>query len=222
MMTANAHAVGATERAVVAVFDFDNTLTDRHTFWRFLREVQGRWRFFLTVLRLLPTACALLLGRVTKRAAREKLVRLCVAGVPEPRIVELGCRFAESALPTWLRPEAMARLAWHQSQGHRTLLVSNSAEVYLLPWARAVGIERVAGSRFEARAGVLTGELEGGHCDGPEKLVRFESMIGAREGLDIHVYGDSLGDRELLLEADVPYWRTFAAGTSLPESWFEK
>jgi phosphoserine phosphatase len=34
-----------------------------------------------------------------------------------------------------LRPEAVGRLHWHQAQGHRTVLLSASPEIYLKPWA---------------------------------------------------------------------------------------
>lgn len=46
---------------VLAVFDFDGTLTHRHTFWRYLRFIHGPYAFWSGMLLLLPQILAVVL-----------------------------------------------------------------------------------------------------------------------------------------------------------------
>jgi len=69
---------------------------------------------------------------------------------------------------------------------------------------RALGVEQgVDGvDRF-------TGLLEGADCTGAEKLRRLQALVGGLHDVELHVYGDSDGDRELLAAADHPHFRPF-------------
>lgn len=197
------------DKPVIAVFDFDRTLTDRHTFWRFLRRLIGRPRFTLVAISLIPTAILLALKVIPLMAAREVMIRRCMTGISVEKYRALGVLFAQQDIPGWLKPEALARLKWHQAQGHRCLLISNSADVYLEPWGKAAGFDAVSGSRFKERNGRLTGELDGPHCQAEEKVIRVQQIIGNPRDYVIHAYGDSEGDRNLLDIAEYPYYRSF-------------
>ncbi|MGA7953290.1 MAG: HAD-IB family hydrolase, partial [Gloeobacterales cyanobacterium] len=98
---------------------------------------------------------------------------------------------------------------WHQSQGHRTILVSASLAIYLQPWAQRMGIQDVLGTDLEVKQGRFTGKIKGKNCYGPEKLARLQHLINM-EHCCLHAYGDSKGDRELLSVAQYPYYRTFS------------
>lgn len=61
----------------IAAFDFDGTLTDRHTLWRYLRLLVGSRRFYGMFAALTPTVCAVIAhkipvkdGRLRRRAKR--------------------------------------------------------------------------------------------------------------------------------------------------------
>ena len=73
----------------------------------------------------------------------------------------------------------------------------------------------------------FTGDLSGQNCRGPEKVRRVHtwldehcSDVGGRQGVHLTAYGDSVGDRELLLDADTavfvgkhqPSWLPASAG----------
>jgi len=196
-------------KPIVAVFDFDGTLTNKHTFWRFLRLAIGRVRFVYVVIRLFPVLIKLAFGKILLMEAREQLIFCCLKNFPEDKLQQLGQQFATENIPAWLRTDGMQRLQWHQSQGHKTILVSNSAEYYLRPWAKTVGFDHVFGSQFEVRSGLLTGHLQGTHCQGMEKVNRLNSLLGELTEYRLYVYGDSSGDQEMLAIADKPYYRTF-------------
>lgn len=194
---------------VIAVFDFDRTITDRHTFWRFLVFLIGPIKFWLIGLTLIPTAIKLWLKKISLMEAREVMIRRCMKGVSSDLYEAKGKIFSVKKLDQWLNPEAIAKLNWHQAQNHRCLLISNSAECYLGPWSEKKGFEVFSGSRFETSNKKLTGKMAGEHCQGEEKVVRLKEILGSIEGYEIYAYGDSSGDKDLLDIADHPFYRSF-------------
>jgi phosphatidylglycerophosphatase C len=202
-------APGSRENPVLAVFDFDKTMSDRHSFWRFLRFVAGPGRFYSAFLPLMPVLIRYFGGKLTLMQLREVVIRHFLAGLPAAKFQELTRRFAAEKLPRWISAAALRRLRWHQAQGHATVLVSNAAEEYLRPWARQVGFDEVIGSRFEIKAGRVTGNLIGDHCYGIEKVNRLQAARGPLHQYCLYMYGDSAGDRELLALARFPHYRVF-------------
>ena len=200
----------------VAVFDFDGTLTLSDSFLPFLRAIAGRRRYLLGLIKLSPVLLGYCFKLIPNWRAKEAMLTHFLAGVSTTQLASAGERFARRGLPKLLRPEAIARLTWHQQRGHRTLIVSASPEVYLQPWAELMGIDYVAGTRLESRNGYITGRILGKNCYGPEKVARLQAILPAilpeikqTPPCVLHAYGDSKGDRELLAIAQYPYYRKF-------------
>jgi len=203
-MTADA----APARRGVAVFDFDGTITDRDTLVPFLVLAFGRARVAATFATLPLTGLGWLLRFVPIDTFKRRVLRRLVAGAPASRLRALGPAHA-SALAPRLRPQALARIAWHRAQGHRLVLVSSTLDLYLADVAAQLGFDDVLCSRLASRDDRCTGELEGADCTGPEKLRRLQALLGDVGAHELHVYGDSDGDRELLAAADHPHFRPF-------------
>lgn len=200
-------------RRIVAAFDFDGTVTDRDTLVPFLVRVFGRARVIATFAALAPTGLGHLLRRVPIDEFKRRVLRRLVAGVPANPARALGPAHA-SAIAAWLRPGALRRIEWHRAQGHQVALVSSTLDLYLDHVAAQLGFDHVLCSRLEVRrdaAGIerFTGELEGPDCTGAEKLRRLAGCLGALDALELHAYGDSAGDRELLAAAHHPHFRPF-------------
>lgn len=199
----------------IAAFDFDGTLTDRHTLWRYLRLLVGSRRFYGMFAALTPTVCAVIAHKIPVKDGRSVLLERLLRDYRAEREERWAEHFACEHIPTWLRKPAIQRLRWHQRQGHTTVLVSNSAESYLRYVGAGLGIEHVFGTRFEKRDGVLTGRIVDESCVHGEKVVRLRERFGDLSRYYIYAYGDSTGDRELLAIADQPYFRPFRpSGTS--------
>ncbi len=197
-------------KAVVAVYDFDGTITDRHTFWRFLRLLVSPFRFWLTVITMAPWIIGIYYRGADIMEAREVLMRRLLKGLCEQQFNAAAMRFAHEHIPAWVKPAALESIRRHREAGNQLLLVSNSAKVYLEPWARSVGIETVYGSQFEVDSnGRLTGELRGTHCQGREKLLCLERHLVRLDDYEIHVFGDSDGDVAMLAAGDFAYYLTF-------------
>ena len=193
----------------LAVFDFDGTLSDRHTFWRYMRYVAGTKMFWLKMIWLLPKVFSVILGVTPLMQARLAFIARYLGGVSVEQEREHARHFVTEQLPRWIRPEALRRLQWHQSMGHVTALVSNSPENYLAPWGAAVGFDYVCGTRLDTENDRLTGGISGTNCVGPEKVIRLRGCLANLDDYYIYAYGDSSGDDALLGIANAPFYRNW-------------
>jgi phosphatidylglycerophosphatase C len=136
------------------------------------------------------------------------------------RVEAAGVAFARDVMRTNLRAGVVASLHDHLANGDTVILVSASFEVYLRPLATHLGAADVLGTRLADDDGRFTGRLDGPNCRGPEKVRRLHDWLdlhaGGRTNVHLTAYGDSSGDRELLIDADVPRW--VGAG-AMPSVW---
>lgn len=199
-------------RRVVAAFDLDGTLTRRDTLKPFLVRAFGLRRVAWTFLRLSPLALRVAIGRAGVDDFKVRAIaRLFVDEDPE-RLRSAGRGHAQRVLRQ-LRPAALERIEWHRAQGHVLVLASASVDLYVEPLARALGFEHVACTRPALVAGTsglrYDGTLEGEDCTGAAKVRCIEALLGSLSAVELHAYGDSAGDRELLAVAQHPHWRPF-------------
>ena len=134
---------------------------------------------------------------------------ICLVGfwrVPVAELESLGQRFAAQFLPGTLRPDAMARLAWHQARGDTVVVVSGGLDVYLRPWCEANGVALLC-SALAQRHGVLTGRYAGGQCVREEKARRVQAHYPPENYGRIYAYGDTPEDHALLALAHEAYYR---------------
>lgn len=221
----------------VAAFDFDGTLVRRDTLLPFLARVAGRRRLASILAVEAPGVARTRMARAPG-AARElaaapalhrrddfktRVLRRVFADRDPNEIDELGRHYAEHVV-SLLRPDTMARLAWHRAEGHETVIVSASLVTYLVPFGEAHGFDDVIAVELAVGDhGRLTGELAAPNVRGPEKAARLRAWLGAggagerdgdgsaasapgagRTAVELWAYGDSSGDDELLAMADHP------------------
>ncbi len=118
-------------------------------------------------------------------------------------MAEIGATFGE-ILVGRIRPDMTERMAWHDEQGHRRVLVSASLAVYLEPFGRITGFDPVIATRLQIDgAGLLTGRLYGPNVRAHQKALRLAEVLGSGP-VEVWAYGDSAGDREMLAMADHP------------------
>jgi phosphatidylglycerophosphatase C len=196
-------------RTTVAAFDFDGTITHRDSTTAFCLATVPPRRLVPALAWRAPLLAAYQLGLADRTAVKESLLTALFGGTEERALRERAASWATGALPSLVRPAALDRLRWHQSRGHRVVLASASLEVLLAPWAATIGIHDVLATRLEARAGRVTGRLDGPNCYGAEKVARLRELVGDLQDVELYAYGDSRGDRELLAAAQHPAYRPF-------------
>ncbi len=196
----------------LALFDFDGTITDRETMPDFIRVAVRPGRLLLGKALLLPLILGYkfkLVPGVIVRAA------ICLFGfwrIPVEELESHGQHFAREFLPTTLRPEAMARIAWHKARGDTVVVVSGGLDVYLRPWCREHGLQLLC-SILEERGNKLTGRYRGRQCVRKEKARLVQEQFPPTRFARVFAYGDTSEDQEMLALAHEPYYRWQPATT---------
>jgi len=196
--------------SIVAIFDFDGTLTYQDSFLPFLKWTYGK----LYWLKLLPHILFLvgyLLGFVSNHQIKEILLFDFFKEWSKTTLELTAAQYANQVIPKLLNPAAIERLQWHQAQGHQVLLVSANLEIYLEPWAKAMGIDQVLATQLDFEDDKFRGKIKGKCCIGDEKVTRLKEFLGSFNNYCLHIYGDSEGDKEMLAISDFTYYRTFTA-----------
>ena len=191
----------------LALFDFDGTLTHSDSMLAFVRFVRGENAYWVGMLRLFPHLIFFRLGLANRRATKERFLTCFLGGMSVEELNRWGRQFAEQRIPGLLRPAGLARLRWHQEQGHQCLLVTASLSYWTQSWADSQGLSLLS-TQGEEITGIFTGKLQGANCHGPEKVARVQALFPQRPG-KIYAYGDSSGDRELLAWADDGQYKPF-------------
>lgn len=195
--------------STVAAFDFDGTLTYRDTLISFLLFSCGLTKTTAFLAPLIPAFIRYECGLLSRQQTKERVLQKFFEGMPGSAMQKLGQAFAKDRLNTHLRPNALGRIQWHLSKGHRCILVSASIDTYLHPWAHLHGFHDAITSELaidEHRC--ITGLLEGKNCWGEEKARRLAALLGPRENYVLYAYGDSRGDQEMLKMADFAFYRS--------------
>jgi phosphatidylglycerophosphatase C len=199
----------------VAAFDFDGTLTRCDTIIPFLVSVVGTARFAHGLPRAVLPIFARSVGLLDATEIKERLFGIYLRGRALEEVRTAALAFATECVPGMLRPEALARLRWHRRRGDRCFVVSASPDLYVVPWATTEGVETIASRLDTDDNALLTGKHAGHACDGAEKCRRLREALGS-VAAEIHAYGDSDGDRQLLAMAQHAYWRTFPPPEARP------
>lgn len=197
------------ETKVIAIFDFDKTITAKHTFIRFLQYMYGKPYYIYSILLLLPSMVLYKMGVYNLMELREKAIKRYYKGIEEEKYLALCRKFVKGYINNWLLEEAIERIKWHKSQKHELVLLSNSPEEYLKIWASQFGFDYVMGSKFEFINGKGTGKLVGDHCFGKEKVTRLKKEIQDLDEYYIYGYGDSEGDEAFLKISDKSHYKHF-------------
>lgn len=195
------------QTGVVALFDFDGTVTRRDSLLPFLWQLFGPLKLAGYALLLSPLLLGYMVRIIPNGIAKERLLGRMLGGMEMARLRAEAERFARDYLPCIVRPESAARIAWHQAQGHRIIIVSASLELYLKPWADALGIGEVVATRLREEQGRAASGFDGVNCFGEAKVQRIREYLGEMSALEIYAYGDSRGDTQMLALARHAYYR---------------
>jgi glycosyltransferase 2 family protein len=197
---------------VIAAFDCDGTLIRVDATRRFLLLLRGPLGLAFDLCRLAPQLLVWRLGRCSTAQLKEAVLNRSLQAAPHWRR-EAALRQLPAMLIAQLRPQAVARLRWHQQHGHRCLIVSASPEPLIAPLARHLGgVELIAtGCSDLLQVGPANPlRLTTPNCKGLEKVLRLERHLGVLpQAEQLEAYGDSRGDRELLQASGHPHWRSF-------------
>ena len=194
--------------ASLAIFDLDGTLVRGDTLVPFLRRIAGTISVAVSLRHL---------AFEERGDAKRSVLRSVLAGLPEDDVRVEAERFARDVANSrlWRRCEVIG-LAQRLRDGHSVGIVTASPQLYAEPLAEYFGLDWAIGTRLAVDAqGILTGEIEGENCRGPEKPRRV--ALAFPNALVAHAVGDSEADEPMLAVAQqplrvLPWWRLGRVG----------
>jgi HAD superfamily hydrolase (TIGR01490 family) len=196
----------------VAAFDCDGTLIRGDATRLFLWRARGPLGCLSDLLAISSTLIRWQLGRLSTAAFKERLLARALSRTPPSRVHRLLAEVIPAELIARLRPEARQRLTWHRQQGHRVVIVTASPRFLIQPLADHLGVDLLATETSDPRHATAEQpfRLQSPNCKGAEKVQRLEQwLVEPMAGRDLHAYGDTQGDRQLLEASTVPHWRSF-------------
>ena len=195
-------------KAVLVFFDFDGTITTKDSLVDFMKYAVGRRSFYIGLLALSPVLTAYSFRLIPNHVAKEKLITRFLQGWSTDRFEQLVSKYVSEQLGKITRPKALAKIRWHQEQGHTVVIVSASMECCLKEWCEENGVDLIA-TRLEVQDGKLTGKFATRNCYGIEKVNRIREVYDLSHCDHIYAYGDSRGDKEMLALADERFYKPF-------------
>jgi HAD superfamily hydrolase (TIGR01490 family) len=211
MIRTSVNCSSAKSPGIIAVFDFDGTITTRDSLIHFIISNFGFVRFALVISIMSPLVLLYKLGILTNHVPKERLFSHFFRGLDEDEFDSLCRSYSLNEIDMIVKDDAMERIRWHKGQGHALVLVTASIHNWIAPWAEKAGFESVIATGAETRNGVITGRFQPTNCYGKEKTKRFLEKYPDRIGYYLFAYGDSRGDREMLEIADEACFKKFRA-----------
>ncbi len=196
------------EPPILALFDFDGTITRRDTLFDFIRFYRGKGTLYRGLVQLSPVLLAFKLGFIANWVAKERVLTHFFGGEPQAEFRRRAAEYDRQRLPQIIRPSALREINELKGKKATIYVVSASAEDWIRPWCESLGIHLIA-TRLETQRQKITGKIVGKNCYGSEKVRRIKEEIDLEHYPTIYAYGDSPGDHELLAVAHYPHYRYF-------------
>lgn len=194
-------------KPVLALFDFDGTITKRDSLIDFLIYLNGWPSFVYGIVFLSPTLLLWKLGQIETQKAKEALYQYFFEGVYEDFLYEKGKNFLPK-LEQIINDAAMQKINLHQAAGDKVVVVTASSEPWVFPWCQKNKLELIC-SKLASKDGYLTGKIEGKNCSGTEKVIRIKQQYDLSQYSKIVAYGNSNGDNAMLDLADEKFYKCF-------------
>lgn len=197
------------DKPVVALFDFDGTITRSDTLPLFMRHATGWVGLVLSILSVLPAMLLLAcngwksVGGIDAADTKTRLLRRSFKGKRVADVEKLGSTFIPKVQQV-IEPAVMQRLRQHIEQGHQVAIVSASIDTWVRPWAMTLPMHRVIATRMQQCDGIFTGLMDGPNCNGEEKVRRIAEYYNS-DDYYIVAYGNSSGDYPMFNYAHEAY-----------------
>jgi phosphatidylglycerophosphatase C len=187
---------------VVAVFDLDGTITRGDTYLSFLIHTLRRRPHRATrLIGLLLAAGRFKLGRLSNDELKSIFLTAIVGGSRRDEVARHVDSFLPRCLHRMIKPEALARIEWHRSRGHRLVLASASVDLYVTRLGAHLRFDETISTRTAWQDDRLTGALDGPNLRGEAKLAAVRAIIGDTRP-EVFAYSDHHSDLPLLQFAD--------------------
>ena len=193
---------------ILALFDFDHTITTQDSFLDFIRWAKGKGALRKFYVLKSPILIGYKLGLVSGKKTKETALRYFFKDISETRFKQLGKEYVENRLEHIFRPAAIDKLNWHKAENHKIAVVTASLSYWIAAWCEANGLDLIC-TEIEIVNEKVTGKLSGENNNYDEKVRRVKQQYRLEDYSDIYAYGDSKGDSAMLAIAHHKFYRKF-------------
>ena len=194
----------------IAVFDVDNTLLKGDSLYLAAIKSNSPIQLIWYSLNFIPYLIAWKLRFIKTEKVKEiflKRFKICQKFNLE--IINNNHNWFLRYLKNMIRKDALDRINMHKEKGDKIILCSASPDMILEPLAKYLNVEIISTNLLKINNQWIP-EIKGLNCKGYEKLRRIEKQYGCIRNENLEVYGDSIGDKEILNAASIPHYRNFS------------
>jgi HAD superfamily phosphoserine phosphatase-like hydrolase len=145
---------------------------------------------------------------ISNQQAKEKILGFFFSKMPVALFEEKCKAFANTILPSLIRPKALEEIQKLQSMDVEVVVVSASPQNWILPWTDSIGVALIA-TRLLIKDEKLTGKIVERNCHGEEKVNRIQANYTLGDYSRIFAYGDTSGDKPMLKLATISFYKPF-------------
>jgi HAD superfamily hydrolase (TIGR01490 family) len=194
---------------IVALFDFDGTLSKGH-FWTMVAKhhIKRRMKlpqlsmYFVTHISLWLASKFRILSKEAYKVKWGEDLAIAFKGFNRRKGLQIFRRIDRRYVFQSLRPDIMALLQQHRSQGHIIILLSGAFTDFLETLKDKLGADYVVGTRLEVRNDRYTGRIVRPLCYGANKARLLKEFLDqTRLNIDLgfsFAYADSIVDAPVL------------------------
>ena len=196
-------------KKVIALFDFDGTITTKDSLTAFLLFNFGIVRCGLVVIVYVPVHLLYKLKLISSTTAKNFLLPFFLKNVTVSKFNKMCEVFCKNKSPEMINIKAFERIQWHQQKKHEVVIVSASVYQWIKPLASSLEIKKVIATKLEIVNDKLTGKLSGKNCNHEEKVIRIKMQIPDIDEYEVYAYGNSKSDRFMLSIANKQFYKIF-------------
>lgn len=183
------------------LIDFDGTISKNDSFFLFTFFTSSlflTFKYWISVVILFP---------FRSKSELKEMFFLNFKGYDLNDFNLLCCRFMNLKLKKSIKKSFLNQIK--KMNGNSTIVVvSASIFNYLSPWCDENGFELIS-TELEVFDGKLTGRFLTPNCNGNEKVRRIKEQYNLSEYNEIHVFGNSNGDKPMLELGTHKYYKFF-------------
>lgn len=192
----------------LVLIDFDGTITNKDSFWEFIKFSTSFSRLILKLFEISPVISAYLFRLLNADSAKEKIFSAFFKGLDEKYLFEIGKKYCEKKIQKILRKDALQTLYNHKLLNHSICVVTASAKYWIQPWCKKHGFHLI-NTEYKIEKGKITGKYSGKNCKGIEKVNKILEKYDLANFNDIICYGDTSSDLPMLQLGTKKYYRFF-------------
>jgi phosphatidylglycerophosphatase C len=154
------------------------------------------------LLGAVPALAAFMIGRADHGQLKSAFIRSTLGGSRRQELGRWTARFVQRLRLHGLFAQALERIAQHQRQGDRLVLMSASTDLYVPRIAEELGFAEVICTELRWNGEILSGELASPNRRGPQKAAVFRLLRERHPGLGTVAYGNARSDLDHLRLAE--------------------